>query len=534
MTLTAVAPATDETGRRERPLADHRSAVVTLAAVEARRLLLHPLMLGATALSAYALWRSGTGEEPILHAADIATQWPLFILGAATMVTANLAVLRAHRHGTDELYATMRLGPAARVAAHLAALVPVAVLGLVLAVGMVGWLATRQYAAGTPNPAELATGPALILLLGTFGVVLGGWVRSVVVAPLLLVGVMATLAVLGSRLLAGPELWMVPLPIDTVLDLPKSVLGRPAGWHLAYLLALAGLVAAVAVGRAGAARAGTLGMAAALAVAVPAVAMQLHHAPQGAGGKQRAAEARAALERSCERDDAVTYCAYPGFESRVGLWRPVVRSVRAQLPEAARRPVEVRQQGAEEEVVSQGVLGGSAVVGRGSPEWAEGLVEVGVAWPRGDDARWERLRLAARTAAEAFRLPRTEGRETGGRDSAGYPEVKRCRPSGAGGVALWLAAQAGPDLPGALRAEYDIMRLPNGSFVDHFPVLGGWTTAETDQALKLLDRPREEVRALVERNWTLLTTSGSTLAQVAAAFGLPAPAEPGPGVTETC
>jgi hypothetical protein len=54
-----------------------RRSMLALAAVESGRLLRHPAVLAATALSAWLLWRWGRGTAPVLHYADIATQVPL-------------------------------------------------------------------------------------------------------------------------------------------------------------------------------------------------------------------------------------------------------------------------------------------------------------------------------------------------------------------------------------------------------------------------------------------------------------------------
>ena len=43
-----------------------RRSLLALAAVESGRLLRHPAVLAATALSAWLLWRWGTGTAPVL------------------------------------------------------------------------------------------------------------------------------------------------------------------------------------------------------------------------------------------------------------------------------------------------------------------------------------------------------------------------------------------------------------------------------------------------------------------------------------
>jgi hypothetical protein len=536
---TAAAEPPAETGGPERPHAGHRKAIAALARIEAVRLLRHPLVLAAAALSAYLLVRIGMADEPILNSADIGTQWPLVPLAAATMVAVNLAVLRPRRCDAEELYATVPLGPAGRTMAHLISVVPVAAAACALVGADIVWLATRPYAAGSPNPAELATGPALVLVFGAVGVLLGRVAPSVAAGPLTLVGLLAgSLLATDFRLLTGPKLWLgVFFPVrsfDTAM--PEGIVDRPAGWHLAYLASIAVALAAAALWRSGMGRTGQVVVAGAVVLTVAAAAMQLTTAPHSAHGKRQLVAAKAALKHSCQRLEGIDYCAYTGYLSRVALWRPVVQAVRAQLPATvAARPLTVRQQmRAWEPDPSE--TGGSFMPSAG---WSGGLVEVGMNWPRGSAARQAELHLAIRTAAEALRLPKLAGRESGKLDATGWPAMEFCRPAAGGGVALWLAAQARPGLAAALRSEYrtvrEQVRAAGGASGDMYHldhVL--WRTAEIDQALALLDRPPAQVRALIERNWTLLTTRGRALAEVATAFKLPAPQGSGPGVNKAC
>ena len=165
-----------------------RRSMLALAAVESGRLLRHPAVLTATALSVWLLWRWGRGTVPVLHYADIATQFPLAPLAAAALLATNLAVLRPHRDGAVDLYGATRLSLARRTLAHLLSVLPLAALGAVLVVADLAWLAGVPGSVGAPHIAEAATGPALIVLGGWLGVLLGRVWRSVAVAPLVLVG----------------------------------------------------------------------------------------------------------------------------------------------------------------------------------------------------------------------------------------------------------------------------------------------------------------------------------------------------------
>ena len=96
-----------------------RRSTLALTAVETGRLLRHPVVVAATAVGMWLLWRWGNGTAPVLHYADIATQIPLAPLAGAALLAANLAVLRSYRDGSVDLYSATRLSQAWRTLAHL-------------------------------------------------------------------------------------------------------------------------------------------------------------------------------------------------------------------------------------------------------------------------------------------------------------------------------------------------------------------------------------------------------------------------------
>ena len=163
-----------------------RRSMLALTAVESGRLLRHPAVLAATALGVWLLWRSGEGTAPVLHYADIATQVPLAALAGAALLATNLAVLRSHRDGAVDLYGATRLSLARRTLSHLLSVLPLVVIGAILVVADLAWLAGMPGSVGTAHLAEAATGPALIALGGCLGVLLGRLARSVALAPLVL------------------------------------------------------------------------------------------------------------------------------------------------------------------------------------------------------------------------------------------------------------------------------------------------------------------------------------------------------------
>jgi len=102
-------------------------------------------------------------------------------------------------------------------------------------------------------------------------------------------------------------------------------------------------------------------------------------------------------------------------------------------------------------------------------------------------------------------------------------------------VALWLAAQAGPQAAAELRHRMDpatgSVAADGGPF--HLTDQADWDDTpwggrEGQYALALLDRPAGQVRETLRRNWALLTSSTTTRARLAAVFGLQAPPQRGP------
>jgi hypothetical protein len=336
-----------------------RRSMLALAAVESGRLLRHPAVLAATALGAWLLWRSGRSTAPVLHYADIATQFPLAPLAAAALLATNLAVLRPHRDGAVDLYGATRLSLARRTLAHLLSVLPLAALGCVLVAADLAWLAGVPGSSGTPHIAEAATGPALIVLGGFLGVALGRYWRSVALAPLVLVVLAVGSLTLADLHVGGhdgrPWVWLGTLLRPVTIDPPPAaLLGRPATWHLVYLLGAAVVLGALAVWRSQAQarlRRRTLAVSgavlvAALAVTTGAAVVQTRPTSPALAARRLAAASNPAAPLVCRRRGPAVYCVFPGFEPQIGLWEATVRAVLAGVPPAAAaraEPVTVAQ-----------------------------------------------------------------------------------------------------------------------------------------------------------------------------------------------
>ena len=503
-----------------------RRSMLALAAVEGGRLLRHPAVLAATALCVWLLWRWGRDTAPVLHYADIATQVALAPLAGAALLATNLAVLRPHRDGAVDLYGATRLSLARRTLAHLLSVLPLVALGGVLVVADLAWLSGMPGSVGTPHLAEAATGPALIALGGCLGVLLGRLWRSVAIAPLAL----AALAV-GSLTLAELQVgghdqrawtWLGALLRPVTIDPPPAaLLGRPATWHLVYLLGITVALGALAVwrsqARAWARRraqvAAALVLVAGLAATTGAAVAQTRPTSPALAARRLAAVNNPAAELVCQRRGPAVYCVFPGFEPQIGLWEPIVQAVVASVPPAAAAPalpVTVAQRIGWHRFMEE-----SGPAGEGSPPQGPPVAPVGTAW----GPALAQARLATNVAARLIGPP--------SRGQGEQPGWNPCNAQGA--VALWLAAQASPHAAEGLRqaftdapSESETLALPNDPDLDD----PWWGVRAGRFALTLLDRPPDQVAQALWRDWDLVTAPETTLERLGEVLGVqPPPAD---------
>jgi hypothetical protein len=504
-----------------------RRSMLALTAVESGRLLRHPAVLAATALSVWLLWRWGRGTAPVLHYADIATQVPLAPLAGAALLATNLAVLRSHRDGAVDLYGSTRLSLARRTLAHLLSVLPLVVLGGILVVADLAWLASMPGSVGTPHLAEAATGPALIALGGCLGVLLGRVWRSVALAPLVLVGLAVGSLTMADLYVGGhdqrPWTWLGTLlrapPFDPP---PAALLGRPATWHLVYLLGIGVALAALALWRSLAqARArrraqvaAAMVLVAALAATTGAAVVQTRPTSSALAERRLAVVRNPAAELVCQRRGPANYCVFAGFEPQIGLWEPTVRAVVAAVPPAAAAralPVTVAHRVGLHRLIDEDVnLGVQEGQGPSGPM----VAPVGTAWGR-DGPLFElaQARLAASVAARVVAPTRGDGEE---------PQWSPCNAQAV--VALWLGGQASP------QAAEGISQAVTDPFSEilvfsHDPVLDDpqWGVRAGRFALTLLDRPRDQVTQTLWRNWDLVTAPETTIERLGEVLGMQPP-----------
>jgi hypothetical protein len=517
-----------------------RRSMLALAAVESGRLLRHPAVLAATALSVWLLWRWGRGTAPVLHYADIATQFPLAPLAAAALLATNLAVLRPHRDGAVDLYGATRLSLARRTLAHLLSVLPLAALGGVLVVADLAWLAGLPGRVGAPHIAEAATGPALIVLGGWLGVLLGRFWRSVALAPLVLVGLAVGSLTLADLYVGGHGqrswVWLGTLLQPVTIDPPPvALLGRPATWHLVYLLGITVVLGALAVWRSQAqARvrrraqvAAAIVLVAGLSATAGAAVAQTRPTSPALAARRLAAQTNPAAELTCQRRGPAVYCVFPGFEPQIDLWEPTVRAVVAGVPPAAATralPVTVAQRVGWSRLIAEEATGTAEEdPARGRPP----VATVGTAWGR-DGLALAQARLAANVAARLTGLTRPE--PPPGSDLASWDAP--CQAHGV--VALWLAGQASPHAAEGLRQG--IADVYGGIFWlvhDVDPDDLGWSERAGRFALALLDRPRDQVAQALWRNWDLVTSPETTIERLGQVLGVRPPPPGGPNPSDS-
>ncbi|MFB4317510.1 hypothetical protein [Actinomadura sp. 21ATH] len=471
-------------------------SVLALARAEARRLLLHPLVvLAAAGGLAVLLWPGGTtGQDyPVLQEVARETQLSPLLIGLATLIAVNGAVLRSRRHGTDAHFDVLVLPVWRRTIAHALSIAPVVLLAALLVAGQFAREAVRPGAAGHVAVAELLTGPLMVVLLGALGVALARLVRSVLVAPMTAILIIAVTFVLTPG--SGGLRWLAPLVSDEgARPLPAELIGRPAGWHALYLAALAVLAVMAAVLAGGArTRAVTATAAAALATTVVAAVLQA----QGPSDALAAARERATNDPSsmqiCEDAGPTTYCAFPEFKPWLGEWREVAESVRALTP--VQRKITVRQRVSATE--------GPSSLDR-LPPGPRGEVTVGTAW---DGTR--RLEFAG-SFARGLVLDDESDRGA------------KCDARGI--VTMWLALSGIPD--GQARYAEARTHIGGGGGSILAPVNPIVVRDREFAAVQaLLKKPKPEVTRVLKASWPELTSPGTTTDRAATLFGIPVPPE---------
>lgn len=262
-----------------RASAGRPSTTLALARVEGRRLLAHPALLAGLVLTLWlgAPWLQQRAAMDVPNAVYSALSGLLIVpLAAGVFVAANLGALRARRDRTQELFDSLPVAASTRTASHLAAVgwavaLSVTVLGGAAA-SVRAWDGAPVALAGglarvVPDAAQLAQGPAVLALLGVYGILLARWFPYRAATVPSLVGLFAMFVVVSWNL-GGTAGWWFPVasPLEETGTWSEAGTGgggysvvhrvalAAARWHLLYLVGLTGLAAAGALARHGATR----------------------------------------------------------------------------------------------------------------------------------------------------------------------------------------------------------------------------------------------------------------------------------------
>lgn len=515
------------------PAPNPRAATLALTMFEGRRLLHHPLVLVGAELSVYLFARRiASGQMPVAPRDDVGIGFAMLPLAGATMLVANWAALRGRRHGMEGLYDSLPMAPGRRTAAHLLSVTAPVGLAVLTVVADLVFL-TLLGGVGTPNPFELATGPAIVALAGVLGVLLARLAPWIGVASVTAVAFAASwyfpyllFRITGQVRIWG-SFWLFPW------------FGAPGGagdwtdafagaWHLAYVGGLIAVTACLALARPRPKIKTILAAALALALTVTGAMAQV---PSPTATRQLE-DARVATgapgTQVCITRQQARYCAWPANLPWIDRWERPVAGVLARLPATEHgRVLRVRQM----------ELGPHALcwIRPACPEpiraeikraFADGDVNPNSSWPRSSGQGRAELALAASAGAWAVGLP-----------TAPPPEseiLTICMPREARVVvALWLAAQSTPQAGAGLRLrtlgpEGTISRPPSRLTLGGNAITPQWPWREAAHAVALLDRAPGEVAARLHRDWARWTGPGTPTAELAEAFGLqplPAPGQ---------
>ena len=158
------------------------------------------------------------------------------LLAVFTMVAVNWAALRDHREHTTEQYESLPADKATRIVAMLGAAALLA-LGSTLLLGAVAWFASTQLDVPALTIVHVLHNGALVLMLSSLGLALAAWIPNPFLAP---VAAFAFYLIHPGESVAT---WHAIWPMATLLSAGLAI------WHIAYLVGLTLMLAALAQAR---------------------------------------------------------------------------------------------------------------------------------------------------------------------------------------------------------------------------------------------------------------------------------------------
>lgn len=308
--------------------------VRSLAIVEGKLLLRHPAMIAGVALSLLIAWRVAVIPGGELDLRRYSIEVVLFVvpLGWTAMIAANSAALRARRHGVTELFDSLPTLPASRTLGHVLAAVVVAPVALAFVVGeIVVSIAVASTTHGSVVPAEFASAAFIAVGGAVVGVAVARWLPHPI---FVLAAIAATVAIelaLADSPVISPVRWLAFWIASLGAGLAEFDV-RPSVWHLVWLAAATTIMGVVAVARNGMNRSLAAVAVAAFVVAGLSGFVQTRSIPHEQAGELARLLTEPEEHQTCERDSAVTFCAYPEHADRMVQWRQVVGAVLAKVP----------------------------------------------------------------------------------------------------------------------------------------------------------------------------------------------------------
>ena len=229
-----------------------RAVVPVLARDEARRLLLHPVMLGGFGLWALMSSTLFWGDDPrpldVFESVGSALSWMPGVLG---ILVGYLVATREHRAGTLDVLGSLPSQEPERVRALCLASLAPGLVALVLNLALTGVLLARDMFAETPTVPQLLLAPLTVVGAVLLGVMVAVW-APVAFAPALTVVVMiaahVALGTSSTASLFGPAVFWAEWGI-TDGQLWHGFIPGSHWWHLLYVAGLCGLAAAGALVR---------------------------------------------------------------------------------------------------------------------------------------------------------------------------------------------------------------------------------------------------------------------------------------------
>lgn len=508
---------------------------------EARRLATSPPFILLFVLLPWVMWPIGSVFDLRRAAPEAHIRSLLFAL--VTLVFVNRAMLRGRRDGTEELLSTLPAPAIARTGGVLISLFMPFLLGWLIVGGLILWTVAFRSAYGVPAISDLAVTPLNLVLIGAAGVLVARLIRwslpgSVLVAvPFLMFWTNApTIGALADLRGLVQGTWIVDGPLDLLVPVSPVL-------HAVYLVCLIVLVACLALITHKPRRAGFIATAGLTLVAVAGTGWwQVRYVPSDWEAKNRELLVEPANHQVCEVHGGATYCAYPAMRALIGHWRIPVEGVLALVP-AGSRPsglnLDQRLSIGDLQYLHDNILPilHSRLPGLPTQQAGFGpraLLEPGM-------GEWSDLYLALGVASESVGLP------TGPTASYSLCDVGG---QSRAAIALWLAGSASRDLPdrpswfpdGAaqLKEQVDSRSVnlagrEGGPFIIFDDSLFGtpasgaaWGHRELTQALRMLERPADQVKTTLASDWERLTHPATPTAALESALGLPSvsPAKP--------